>query len=72
MFHLEIFHVDLMWTPPGSELEWTRILSGLDKDSSPSPGGVLMKSTYSLYDLSIWKSSMWTPYGLHMEGDWSE
>ena len=40
MFHLEIFHVDLMWTPPGSELEWTRIPSGLDKDSSPSPGGV--------------------------------
>jgi hypothetical protein len=30
-----------------------------------------MKSTYSLYDLSIWKSSMWTSYGLHMEGDWS-
>jgi len=30
-----------------------------------------MKSIYSLYDLSICKSSMWTPYGLHMKRDWS-
>jgi len=48
-----------------------RTSPGWEKDSSLSPGGVLMESTYSIYTLVHLKSlhvdSMWTPQGGGLE-----
>ena len=63
----------------GLDMDSTRTLLGLEKDSSQSPEGVLVESWWSPPEAfivySTWSPSMWTPQGggvewMKVDEDW--